>query len=392
MQTETPPSPGIRLDGKSCRVCGLSLFPRGLLRYEGMPAAAQHLPTAEDLTRERGVDLEVHQCSGCGLVQLTNEPVPYFREVIRAVGISEEMKAFRRRQFGDFLQDHALQGRKLLEVGCGRGDYLALLHELDVKATGLEFSDASASFANQQGLDVLQGFLSDGGQALPQAPFDAFLMLSFLEHLPNPNGTLRGIHTNLAEGAVGLVEVPNFDMILSKDMFSEFISDHLLYFTQETLTTSLSRNGFEVLGCEAIWHGYILSVTVRKRAPLDLSRFATRQHELKAELEAFIGRFPPLQVAVWGAGHQALTVMALADLGGKLRYVIDSAPFKQGRFTPATHLPIVPPGTLEADPVEGIIIMAASYSEEVARILHDRFPGRFSICLLRDYQLESIKP
>lgn len=357
-----------------------------------MPGAAQYLPSDQELVADLGVSLEVHQCSLCGLVQLGNEPVPYFREVIRAVGFSEEMKAFRREQFGRIVQTHSLQGKKVLEVGCGRGEYLALLHELPIKATGIEFSAPSVAYANEKGLDVVQGFLLEGDRPLPKAPFDAFLIMSFLEHLPSPNETLRAIHANMAEEAVGLVEVPNFDMILSGDMFSEFIADHICYFTQDTLTATLAQNGFEVLGCEVVWHGYILSATVRKRLPLDLSRFETRRHQLKTELDAFIGRFPPHQVAVWGAGHQALTVMALADLGGKLRYVIDSAPFKQGRFTPATHLPIVPPGTLESDPVEGIIIMAASYSAEVARILHDRFPGRFSICLLRDYQLESINP
>lgn len=385
-------SPSTKLSGairRCCRVCGHDLFPQVLLRYAGMPKAAQYLPEEKDLPLDCGVDLEVRQCAGCGLVQLSNEPVPYFKEVIRAAGFSEEMKAFRREQLKRFVQEQGLRGKKVLEVGCGRGEYLSLVSELEVRATGLEFSEDSVASAKRQGMDVLQGFLSDG-EVLPQAPYDAFLIFSFLEHLPNPNGSLRGIHANLSEGAVGLVEVPNFDMILERDMFSEFIGDHLFYFTRDSLTATLSRNGFVLLRCDEVWHGYILSALVQKRRSMDLSRFEDRQVRLQSEIDGFIGRFKPRQVAAWGAGHQALAILALANLGGKLRYVVDSATFKQGRFTPATHIPIVSPDALESDPVEAIIVMAASYSDEVVETLRERYPGRFHISVLRDWGLETV--
>ena len=70
---------------RHCRVCKGGLFPDPLLAYSNMPKAAQHFPSADALTSETGVDLEVCQCSHCGLVQLSNEPVPYFREVKRNI-------------------------------------------------------------------------------------------------------------------------------------------------------------------------------------------------------------------------------------------------------------------------------------------------------------------
>ena len=80
-----------------------------------MPKAAQHLPT----TPEKGVSLEVCQCSGCGVVQLNNEPVSYYKEVIRAVAFSQEMKEYRVSQFKDFISTHDLYNKRVLEVGCG---------------------------------------------------------------------------------------------------------------------------------------------------------------------------------------------------------------------------------------------------------------------------------
>ena len=57
--------------------------------------------------------------------------------------------------------------------------------------------------------------------------------MSFLEHIPHPNETLSGIYNNLNDDAIGLIEVPNFDMILKNKLFSEFIGDHLFYFTEK---------------------------------------------------------------------------------------------------------------------------------------------------------------
>ncbi len=78
------------------------------------------------------------------------------------------------------------------------------------------------------------------------------------------------------------------------------------------------------------------------------------------------------------------------NLGGKIRYVVDSAAFKQGKYTPATHIPIVAPETLGSDPVDAVIVMAASYSDEVARILRQKFPAGLEVVILRDFGLEPV--
>lgn len=375
-----------------CRVCGRPLFGEALLRFDKMPKAAQHLPRREELAGDRGVDLAVCQCSACGLVQLGNAPVPYYREVIRAAAVSAQMRDFRRRQFAAFVARYQLAGEKVLEVGCGSGEYLGLLQEAGVVACGLEAGASGVAACRSAGLTVEEGFIADGDCVLEQAPFAAFAILNFFEHVPDPAGLLAGVRRNLHPGAVGLVEVPNFEMILRRRLFSEFIGDHLFYFTAPTLSATLQMNGFEVLECRPIWHDYILSATVVARERLDLCDFRREQAELARQLDAFLARFPAGQVAIWGAGHQALAVMALAQLEGRIRYVVDSAPFKQGRYTPATHLPIVAPQALRDDPVAAVIVMAASYSEEVVALLRRDYDPRLSLAALRQDGLEVVRP
>ncbi len=375
-----------------CRVCGNRFFKEPLLRYENMPKSAQFLPDTKSLKSDQGVDLGIYQCCGCGLVQLNSRPVPYYRQVIRAVGVSGEMKDFRSRQFSSFLRRFSLKKKKVIEIGCGSGEYLSIMKQSGADAYGLEYSDKSVERCVRMDLKVSQGFIQRGTGKIKHAPFNAFFILNFLEHLPDPNSTLSGIYNNLTDGGVGIVEVPNLDMILREKLFSEFMRDHLLYFTKETLSTTLRLNGFEIIDCNETWHDYIISTVVKKRGKLDITPFYKHQERLKKEIEKYIGRFKDRGVAIWGAGHQALAIISLMNLSGKIKYVIDSAAFKQGKYAPATHLRIVAPETLAKEPVDAVIIMAASYSDEVSRVLGDKFSRNtnLNISILRGNALEIV--
>jgi len=380
-----------------CKVCGNDFFKEPLLKYKNMPSAAQYLPDVESLEKDRGVNLEVCQCSGCGLVQLNNDHVPYYREVIRASAFSGEMKDFRTKQFEDFAKKYSLKGKKIIEIGCGSGEYLSVMQKCGVETYGLEQKAESVQQCIMNGLKVSKGFVENRDYKINEAPFDAFFTLSFLEHLPNPNETLQGIRNNLTDGGVGIVEVPNFDMVLRKNLFSEFIRDHLFYFTEDTLNATLRQNGFEILECNEIWHDYLLSAIVRKRGELNIAPFYEHQKKLKAEIERYVGRFKDKGVAIWGAGHQALTIISLTEMADKIRYVVDSATFKQGKYTPATHIPIVSPEMLDYDPVEAIIVISGSYSNEVSKIIRRKYKSRLedkvsgvNVAILKDFGLEEV--
>ena len=372
----------------NCRVCGGALYPQPLLQYRDMPGAAQFMPGPEDLATERGTDLDICQCSACGLVQLNGPPVHYYREVVRAAAFSPEMRGFRLQQFREFAARHDLIGRKVLEVGCGRGEYLSVLSEAGMDAHGLEFSAAAVSHCRRSGQTAFKGYIGNRGKRVGQGPYGAFFILNFLEHMPRPVESLRGMAHNLEPDGVGLVEVPNFDMIVRNGLFSEFIGDHLTYFTAQTLTQALTISGFEVLDCKSVWHDYILSATVRKRQVADLTHLYQFQDRIARDVSAYLDQCDGKGVAIWGAGHQALAVISLLGIRNRIRYVVDSAPFKQGKFTPASHLPIVAPATLRADPVGAVLVMAASYSDEVARILRQDYDPSIRVAILRDHGLE----
>ena len=282
------------------------------------------------------------------------------------------MTAYRKIQFQQWLSEYDLHGKKVLEVGCGRGEFIDIMQAYDVDIYGIESGLTSVLACKEKNINVEQGFM-DKGFIHEQAPFDGFYILNFLEHLPDINENLKSIADNLTEGAIGLIEVPNFDMMLRESLFSEVISDHIYYFTEKSLRNTLEFNGFEVVELNCIWHDYIISVVVRKRPKYELSGFISGKQELSIDISCFIEKYEPKRIAIWGAGHQSLAIMSLTNLNGKIRYVVDSANFKQGKYTPVTHIPIVAPEYLNSCPVEVIIVIAGSYTSEVVSIIRQQF-------------------
>jgi SAM-dependent methyltransferase len=377
-------------DDLRCRLCGGALQAETLLTIERAPQGAQAFLTSEQLSADGPITLDIRQCPDCGLVQACSPPVPNWQHVIRSGGYSPAMSELRRRQVRHFLENYPSGGRRVIEAGCGRGDLLEILRDCGATPFGLEASLAAVLAGRERGLSIEHGYPASG-RAIHGGPFDAFVTSNVIEHAVDPRDFLRGLRQNLRSQAVGMVEVPSFERMLEQRRSFDFIADHLSYFTVDTLRLALEMAGFEVLEVSREWWVDDIVAFVRVRP---LADWVGAQQELDAavaDIREFIdghardGR----SVAVWGASHQALTLLALAQCE-HVAYVIDSAPFKQGFFTPATHLPVVAPAHVALDPPAAILVMAAGYSDEVVHSLRDGMRYRGVIGVLRGNRVELV--
>ena len=376
---------------KRCIACGAPLWETPLLTLDNMPASAQHMPDAQGVKEDRGLTLDLCQCMGCGLVQFDCEPVDYYRDVIRAGGFSKTMVELRRYQYKHFIDSYHLEGKKFIEVGCGQGEFLKVLSEFPVEVHGIEHDPHLVELARAQGLDVTEGFTETEDTRFAGGLYDVFLSFNFLEHQPDPSTMLQAIYRNLEDDAMGLITVPSFEYIMDHNSYYELIRDHLAYYTFETLTPLLERNGFQVEECEVI-NRDTLSVIVRKRPQMDTENLLECYVNLKREMETYMKYLDAWdkKVAIWGASHQGFTLAATTKLGEKARYIIDSAPFKQGKFAPASHLPIVGPDHFHEHPVDAIIITAPGYTDEIAASIRQKFGTAVEIRAMRSNHLEMV--
>jgi SAM-dependent methyltransferase len=301
-------------------------------------------------------------------------PVSYYKDVVRAGGISATMVELRRRQYRHFIDAYNLHQKKIIEIGAGQGEFLAILKEFEVKAFGIEHNPELVEIGRSKGLAVQQGFAENEKIQFEDTPFDAFVSFNYLEHQPKPNDMLRSIFENLSDNAVGLVTVPSFEYIKQYDGYYELIRDHIAYYTFETLEILFENNGFTVLEKEMV-NRDTLSVIVQKKKRIDVSTMAERYASLPGEINQVVDSYKKdnKKIAVWGASHQGFTVMSTANLSGKVEYVIDSAPFKQGKYAPASHIPIVSPDYFFERKVDVIIVIAPGYADEIEKIIRERY-------------------
>ncbi|MBS5958888.1 MAG: methyltransferase domain-containing protein, partial [Clostridiales bacterium] len=369
---------------KICIVCANPLTEEPLMVLDGMPASAQDIPSKEELMEEKGISLNLCQCSRCGLVQFDCQPVEYYKDVIRSGGYSTTMVNLRTRQYRHLIETYHLEGKKLIEAGCGQGEFLSVLANFPVEAYGIENREPLVAMAREKGLNVWKQFAKEGEILAPddgsvKGPYDGFLSFNFLEHQPNPVSMLRCLADNLQEEGIGLITVPSLEYILEYDGYYELIRDHLAYYTFDTLALTVEEAGFEVLEEEMI-NRDTLSIIVRKKkqpakredskkaVKIDVSGLIKSQDTIGNEIDQLIKELEAggKRLAIWGASHQGFTLASTTRIGAFAEYMIDSAPFKQGKYAPASHLPIVPSEHFMTDPVDAILIVAPGYTEEIA--------------------------
>lgn len=158
-----------------------------------------------------------------------------FRRWERRLGLARRCRAITRRQ----------QPGRLLDVGCGTGDFLVALQERGWRCLGVELQPQAARVVRQQGLWVLPGDLLD--LPLRDATFDAITFWDVLEHLPAPRPALERARALLRPGGLIAVTVPRLDSPEAR-LFGPYwagldVPRHLSVFTYTTLDRMLKSVG-----------------------------------------------------------------------------------------------------------------------------------------------------
>ena len=365
-----------------CIICK-RLLRNKIFQMDNMPSRVQFLPDENELSEDHGMELHLYVCEYCGLVQFDCPPVYYYKDVVRAVGLSQTLRELRIRQYKNLIERYNLSGKKVLEVGCGGGEFLSLWNGLSVLGFGVEHNEDLVQNALQNGLTVNKGFV-DSNYKDANGPFDAFVSFNYLEHQPDPVSMVEGIYNNLKEGGIGLITVPSFEYFIEKASYYEFMRDHIAYYTERALQNLFLLNGFEI--CEiSRFNGDTTEIIVRKRNPIVLPDFEGQRIRIEHELNSFVESHKDInKIAVWGASHQGLTMMATLNLQFKPQYIIDSSPIKWNAYSTVSHLEIVEPKRAYSDNLDLIIIMAPAFSQEIAKQIREHIHDMKYILAIKD--------
>ncbi len=217
---------------------------------------------------EYGLDWQgdLMACSGCGLIQqspmqtvrdaLSWYPDEYIHYNPSPHGLKGFlMKIYMGRTVRLLKRLNAAKGGKLLDIGCGAGEKLAILRDLTGLAVqGVEPDDRAAESARTLfSLDVRTGFFSP--EDYPEGSFDVVRINHVIEHVPDPVGLLDGIHRVLKPGGVLIGETENIECP-SFAVFGRFwallhLPYHLVLFSEKTLETTFRRSLFKTAVLES---------------------------------------------------------------------------------------------------------------------------------------------
>lgn len=207
-----------------------------------------------------GRSYEIFFCRGCGL----GKTVPFLEEKkLRELYSStvyrdndagkfwsplEKIIRFLRIQRSRRVERFSHPGR-ILDVGCGRGDFLALMKERGWEATGLELDRRVAAYAVKSGLDLRVGNLED--VRFPDGHFDAVTLWHVFEHLREPGRVLNECRRILKPGGLLVVAVPNLESLQARltgrHWFHLDLPYHLYHYSLKSIKRLLEISGFEVV-------------------------------------------------------------------------------------------------------------------------------------------------
>lgn len=346
-----------------CRLCG-SIEIRHRMHLDRLPRDVQHLLTDNDLDRDHSTEIDIYQCSDCGLVQSPMLLDPgYYDDYFMTQTFSSQMQEYLDDLVDSFLTTWGVRPGRVLDVGCGDGAFMAPFQRRGITVSGIEPSVQGRARALAQGYKVHAGYIS-ADREIPDSPYDLIVSRQVLEHVDDIRGFLQGMRRNLSGDGYVLIEVPRLEKALEDRRFYDFFPDHVNYFSLATLRTALETNGFDVLETKATMYDEYNVAIARVRAELPFDTVLHNRENLLIQIQDLLDQSHDHGVAIWGAGAKGLAIMSKLDTTN-LSAVVDSDPNKIGRFTPVSHVLIQDSSILIKQHIGTVIISAVAFQRPI---------------------------
>lgn len=389
-----------------CRACGKrNLVP--VLNLGRTPPANAFLSDKQQATsnKEKWFPLQVNFCTNCSMVQLAHvvDPKLLFGNYVYVSSTSSVFV----RHFEELAQNMIKQLRLRLkslvvDIGSNDGILLKPFQKRGVRVLGIEPAKNIARLANKDGVPTKADFFStklakkivrECGQA------DLVTATNVFAHIDNLDEMIEGIKILLKPNGVFLIEVAYLVDLLKKNLFDTVYHEHVCYWAVRPLKVLAARLGMKIFEVARVpTHGGSIRVLMKlktgkwtvgasvanavyreKKWGLDklapyralAKRIAKNKLRLK-QLLADLKRQGKTIVG-FGAPAKGNTLLNYFGIDHKiLDYIVDDSPYKQGLYTPGTHVPVVTPEKIYQDKPDYVLILAWNFAESIMKT-HRKF-------------------
>ena len=267
-----------------------------------------------------------------------------------------------------------------------------------IPCLGVEPTDSTADAAEKIGVPVLREFfgvvtataLADGGKGA-----DLICGNNVYAHVPDINDFTQGIRIALKQGGTINLEFPHLMRLIEQNQFDTVYHEHFSYLSLTSVSRISAQAGLQVFDIEELpTHGGSLRIygchdndpritepvvlaTLEREKTFGLQDlsvyqgFQQKADKVKNDFLAFLveQKRAGKSVGAYGAVAKGNTLMNYAGIKHDLMdFVCDAAPSKHGKFTPGSHIPILPPTELAKRKPDWVIILTWNIADEVREV------------------------
>lgn len=376
----------------SCPSCARA----GMMEFYAFHGAPVHsvllMPTREEAVSYPRGAIRLGFCEGCGFISNTAyDPSvqEYSGKCEETQGFSETFNAFAKKLAFELIEKYSLRGKRIVEIGCGKGEFLTMLCEMGGNSgTGFDPAYVEGRCASNAAVKFIKDFYSEKYSGTGTGA-DFIICRMTLEHIGETGSFLKTLRKSL-EGRSDTVlffQVPDITRVLSELAFWDIYYEHCSYFSAGSLARLFRASGFEVTGIKKDYGGQYIMLEARpSRAPA--ARPAPEEddfEEIKALVEYFtqnaalkisswknrLEEFEKkgLKTVIWGSGSKGVAFLTTLGAGARISKAVDINPFRKGTFMAGTGHEIVEPQDLVKLRPDAVIVMNPVYTMEVAREL-----------------------
>jgi SAM-dependent methyltransferase len=334
-------------------------------------------------------DIVLAVCNGCGFIfnaAWDAQRTVYSDQYEETQGFSATFNAFNRAIAEELVSSYDIRGKTVLEIGCGKGEFLNLICELGGnRGIGYDPSFVPARQRSEQDVRFVREFFTEETNEV--AP-DLLCCKMTLEHIGQTHRFLSSVHTVAnRKDSVIFFQVPDVGRILREGAFWDVYYEHCSYFSATSLKHLFTGTSFAV---RRIWTGYGGQYLMILASPTDFESDITGDDEDDiATIIGLCGRFAAdaassrtawqsrlrnwaaggQRTVLWGSGSKAVAFLTTLGAHDEVEYVVDINPYRVGKFLPGTGQRIVEPAFLRDYHPDNVVIMNPIYRDEVEREL-----------------------
>jgi SAM-dependent methyltransferase len=375
----------------ACPACG-STDLRQFLSLPQVPVHCNMLyPSRDEATAAPRGDLRLVFCQACAHVfngAFDPSLMEYTQAYENSLHFSPRFQQYAENLADDLIARYDIRGKTVIDIGCGKGDFLALLCERgENQGIGFDpsFVPEYVSGPVREKMTIVQDFYS---ARYADRRAELIVCRHVLEHVPDPSAFVGDVRTAVGEDASTVVffEVPNVLYTLRDLGIWDLIYEHCSYFSPPSLAGLFEAQGFEVLGLQDLYGGQFLGIETRPghgaRNPKmrEIARLAELVERFsgayQAKVSEWIDRFQQMASArkravVWGGGSKGVTFLNTLRPDAVVTHMVDINPRKQGMYVAGTGQEVVSPEELRTIRPDMVIIMNPIYRSEIEATLRE---------------------